>query len=483
MKLRDYQERIIAEVRAIFRQGTKSVVIQSPTGSGKTVLTGFMTRNTVQGGRTLMFVVHRRELIRQSAATFDKVGVQYGVIAAGWPSRPNVPVQIASVQTLVRRLHRCSIPDVVVWDECHHNASRSWAKVYDWCRGAYHVGLSATPSRLDGKGLREFFSEMVYGPPVQTLIKEGYLADYKMFCPSNINTSGVHKRAGDYASNELAEVIKGSSIVGDAINEYRKAALGRRAIVFTVNVEEAIRTAESFKSAGIPAIAVSGKTPKNDRDKAFKDFERGAIPILCNCELACEGVDIPGAEVAILMRPTLSTGLFLQQCGRVLRPAPGKEYAVILDHVGNTMRHGLPCDDRSWDLDGIKKKTKSDGPPVKICKHCFAANPAGKKECILCGEPLIDESATGGRKSVEQVDGELEEVNKVEMRRKRYSEQAQARDIEDLVQLGISRGYKKPRAWARYVWKARKERDEKRNQGKEAEDRFYNNYTYGELFD
>lgn len=455
MKLRPYQERIIEEIRAHFRTGIRSVLVQSPTGSGKTCLTAHMLKKASERGHRCMFFVHRRELILQSSKSFSEIGIDHGIIAPGFSNENNKLIQIVSIPTICRRLHKIDPPHMAVFDEAHHSASKTWKNVYDWCANSYHVGLSATPVRLDGKGLGELFDVIVKGPRVSELIEQGFLSDYKMFCPSNIDSASLHKRCGDYIRSEVESQVLKASITGKAVNEYKAHAMGKRAIVFTVSVKHAKHVAESFNEAGISARAVDGTTPKDERDRAFAEFYSGKVPVLCNCELACEGVDIPGAEVAILMRPTLSVALYLQQVGRVLRPAEGKSHAVILDHVGNAMRHGLPCDDREFSLDGIKKKERDTEGSVRVCKHCFYANPPRTINCNGCGEPLADESKKRKPPTVDET-GTLSEIDKAAFQQKKKTEQASAKSLEDLVSIGISRGYKNPRYWAMRVMSGRK---------------------------
>jgi superfamily II DNA or RNA helicase len=450
--LRPYQSDLIEQARALIRAGEKSILIQSPTGSGKTALTAHMLGAAAERDHQSWFVVHRRELVRQSARTFYSVGIPHGIVAAGFAGAVLQPVQICSVQTLANRHARMRRPKLIVWDECHHVAAASWAKIHEAYPDAIHIGLSATPERLDGTGLGTWFKNIILGPSVSSLIDDGFLAPYRLFAPSRPDLGGVHTRMGDFVRSEAAAVMDKPSITGDAVAHYRKLAAGKRAVVFCTSIEHSQHVVAQFRAAGFSAEHVDGESNPHDRDAALRRFEAGETLILSNVDLFGEGVDIPGIEVAILLRPTQSLSLYLQQVGRALRPAPGKAEALILDHAGNALRHGLPDDDRSWSLDGAKKKRKArDGSevPVKQCPKCFSVVRAQVQKCA-CGHLWIPQG-----REVAQVSGELQEVDPALLRRQKYREQASAKSLDDLIRLGASRGYRNPRAWALHVYQAR----------------------------
>lgn len=432
--------------------GTRSIIIQSPVGSGKTLLTGFMLKAASEKGMASWFTVHRRELIKQSIDAFNEVGVPHGVIASGFPENPNALIQIGSIQTLARRFKNLPMPKLIVWDEAHHTAALSWAKIHNSLSDAFHIGLTATPERLDGKGLRCFFSELVSGPSVTWLIENGFLAPYKLFAPPGIDTGGIKKRMGDFAIDELERAADKSSITGNAVDHYIKLSAGKRAIVFCVSIEHSKHVVSEFLGRGIAAEHVDGETEKNERDARVSRFRDGKTLILSNVELFGEGFDLPEIETAILLRPTHSLCLFLQQTGRALRPAKGKTQAIILDHAGNTARHGLPDEHHSWSLDGREGRTQGNGKTksVKICPSCYAAQWPGRTHCAFCGFEFEIKS-----RKVAQEAGDLVEVNLARVRFQRRREQRQCGDLESLIALGRQRGYKRPELWARYVVRAR----------------------------
>lgn len=443
ISLRPYQADLIEQIRGHMRAGVRNVLCQLPTGGGKTALTASMFSTASIRGYTCAFGVHRAELIRQSAATFERVGIRYGIIAAGHPMELHHPVQIISVPTWLRRLNRVPRFNFIAWDECHHAAARTWARLHAEYPEAFHVGLTATPQRLDGIGLRGQFDELVQGPSMRWLIYQGYLCRYRYFEPT-IPTEDDNGKA---------------RLVGDAVRVYLKLAAGRQAIYFCKSVEHSRQVAQAFCDAGVPAEHVDGGTHWLDREAAMSRFERGELRVLTNVDLFGEGVDVPGVSCVGLLRRTESVSLYLQWVGRGLRTAPGKEDCVILDHAGNRQLHGMPAAERVWTLDGCMA-TQRDGSvsPGKRCQKCFAMNKVAARKCEDCGEPFT----TDGRK-VKQVDGELAEVEADDSEAAAAAvqaarEQAMAKTLEGLIALGKMRGYQNPVAWAKHVYHNRKGR-------------------------
>lgn len=432
--------------------GKRSILIQSPTGSGKTLLTAHMLKTASSKGLKCWFIVHRRELIKQSIDTFSKVDFNFGVIASGWMEELHHNVQIASIQSLARRIHRLKDPSLIIFDEAHHCPSSTWSRVHEKYKKAFHIGLSATPQRLDGKGLGNWFQSMIHGPSVEWLIDNKFLSPYKMYAPQSIKTEGLHTRMGDFVKSELQSVVDKPTITGDAIKHYQKLAKGKRAVCFCVSIEHSKHVVSQFNTAGIKAEHVDGETPKDQRDKAIERFKRNETQVISNVDLFGEGFDLPALEVAILLRPTQSLSLYLQQVGRALRTYEGKSHAIILDHAGNCERHGLPDEERDWTLDDKEKRSQSDqqSASIKICGKCFAAQLPGSEVCKFCGFEF-DKSP----RKVDELEGDLQEVDVEAIRKKRNFEQGQAKSYEDLVLLGKSRGYGNPYGWAKYVIKAR----------------------------
>jgi superfamily II DNA or RNA helicase len=434
------------------RRGHKSILIQLATGGGKTAIASYMLKRAAEKGHTAFFNCHRRELIKQSLSTLDKFDVPCGTIAAGWPYKKFNKVFVASVPSLGRRLKRVPKPYLIFWDEAHYIGAKTWTNIFKSYPDAFHVLLTATPTRLDGKALGNYASAMVRGPSMRTLIDQGHLADYKIYAPSKPDLSGVRRQMGDFRKSDLDDILMKPTIVGNALNEYKKFCSGKKAVAFCVSRKHSRFVVDCFNQSGIAAKHVDGETPTFERDQAIRDFAAGKIKVMSNVDLFGCGFDLPSMEAIIGLRPTQSLSLYLQQAGRVLRPAPNKKHAIILDHVGNVERHGLPDEDREWSLKGrsTSKNSKQElNTPVRICQSCFAAQHP-TPVCKYCGVPFEVK-----HREVDEVDGELSEIDTAKFKRKARSEQGKAQTLDDLYKLGKQRGYKNPRGWAKHIFNAR----------------------------
>lgn len=457
--LRPYQLEIVEGCRQAFREGERAVQIQLPTGGGKTRLGAFMVGGAARKRKVCWWLVHRRELASQASRTFLELSIPHGTVQAGHISDPHALVQVASIQTIARRLDRLHAPDLIVFDESHHIGAKQWQQVYEVFPLAQIVGLSATPWRLDGVGLGRWFGRMVEGPPVADLIEQGFLSPYRLFAPSTADVSAIKKTGGDYQRDQLAAAMDKPAIIGDAITHYRRLCPGRRAVNFAVSIEHSRHCVEQFLAAGIPAEHVDGEMGHDLRDAAVARFIAGETLVLSNADLLGEGFDVPAIEAAILQRPTASLSLYLQQVGRALRPAPGKPEAIILDHAGNALRHGLPDDDREWTLDDrAKKKGKKteNEVPIRQCPECFRVHTPAPK-CPQCGHVYEIQS-----REVEQREGELAEVDLAAIKRQRKVEEWKAETVDDLVKIGIERGYKNPGYWAQMRFRGKQQAAERR---------------------
>jgi superfamily II DNA or RNA helicase len=418
-----------------------------PTGAGKTQVFTYITAAMSQRDRRVTILVHRRELIAQASRKLTQAGVTHGIIAAGTLAT-NTPIQVASVQTLVRRLEETPAPDLIIIDEAHHAAAGSWGKILDHWPDALRLGVTATPARLDGRGLRDNFDLIVHGPTVSDLTAAGYLAPSKLYAPPiKADLSVIPIRAGDFASDATAAAMDKPSITGDAIDHYRRICLGAPAIAFCCTTDHAENVAAQFRSAGFTSQAILGTTTIAQRDQQLKDLASGAIQILTSVDVISEGTDVPAVTAAILLRPTASLGLYLQQVGRILRPAPGKTHAIVLDHVGNIHRHGWPDDVRTWSLDSKARRQRDNAPAptVRTCPVCFAAFKP-QPICPCCGAP-----SELTPREIQQRDGELQELERRTQRR----QQGTARSLKELIHIGQQRGMKNPIGWAKHVFYAR----------------------------
>ena len=459
--LRPYQEAAIQGLRDAFAADYHSPLLVLPTGGGKTVTFSFMASRLAANGKRLAILVHRDELVDQVSETLARFDVPHGYIAAGRLYDKRHRVHVASVQTLARRMDRVAVPDYVICDEAHHCIGAStWGKVVaEWRRAnpaLRLIGVTATPERLSGEGLGEVFDEMVLGPSTRELIDLGALAEYRLFAPSQqLDLSGVKSRMGDFAKADVAAKVDKPAIIGSAVGEYRAKLNGAPAVAFCVSIEHAEHVAEQFRAQGFRAAKLDGNMDRGVRRELVRDFARGVVQVLTSVDVVSEGFDIPGIVGAILLRPTQSLGLYLQQVGRALRTAPGKEAAILLDHVGNSQRHGLPDDPREWSLLGRERGKRGAKDPddvaIRQCPSCFAISPAAAAKCRECGAAFPLKPRT-----IEEVAGTLSEVEVMRAKREAKREQAAAQTLEDLIRLGASRGFKNPAGWARHIFEARK---------------------------
>lgn len=423
--LRPYQKKFVDDVKKNFRAGVKRVCGVAPCGAGKTIMTGYLIKEAVAMGERAIFFVHRKELIQQTAAAFSKLGIKFGIISSGTTPNYTLPVQIASVQTLVNRLDEVPPPDFVVCDECHHILAKTYLKIINRWEGFHLLGVTATPERLGGIRLGDVFNSMVQAPPVKDLIRMGNLTDFRCFAPkSDLNLKNISVKRGDYVNRELEKLMSDRKIVGNIVANYQKYAAGKSAICYCVNVAHSKLVAENFHKAGIASTQCDGETPKDERAQIVSDFRNGRIKVLCNAELFGEGFDVPNVHAVILARPTKSLTLYIQQAMRPLRPDPldKTKTAVIIDHVNNSLVFGLPDENRKWSLEPNEEK-EPHLPPVKICPACDEVLPIATHFCTNCGYEFEIEGV-----DLTEHDGELSEVQ---------------RSLQKFLEIANERGYKK----------------------------------------
>ena len=397
-KLRDYQQEMIDKVYQSIKSGHRSIMVQSPPRTGKTVLMADIARRATAKGNRVLFMVHRQEIVEQVVKTFRADGVNMNLATIGM------------VQTITRHVGDLDPPQIIFVDEAHHALARTYQRVLEAFPKAYKLLFTATPYRLNGTGFTDIADDLITGKPVSWLIDHHSLAPVDYYAPSQIDASKLRtKRTGDYSEGSIREAMK-PKIYGNAVKHYLKLAAGKQAIAYTYNVDSAIRLAQAFNSQGITARAVAGSTPKEERRKIIEDYRAGKIKIVTNAELFTEGLDLPNVDCVIMLRPTQSLSLYLQFSMRSMNPREGKT-ATIIDHVGNVERFGLPTDDREWTLEGREKgKTSSSGAtikPVTVCQTCFASFYRTGGTCPYCG------AALGEEKKIEVVDdAELKKVTR-----------------------------------------------------------------------
>jgi len=466
-QLRPHQDKQIKEARQALRD-YQSILLQAPTGCGKTVMASFMVASAHNKGHDVIFQVHRRELVEQTIKTFEKAGIPHTVIGAGYHYNPRMRVAIATVGTLVNRLESVRPPRLFIPDEAHHCTATSWNKTVQWAKkyGAKVVGLSATPWRLSGEGLRDQFQHMVMGPSVSYLMENGYLSKYRAFAPSAPDMSNVHERGGDFVQQEIEQVMTGKAVISDFVGQWRAKALGKRTVGFASSIKHSELLVQEFNAAGIPAVHIDANTPPELRKQHILNFAAGYIPVIWNVDLFGEGFDLSAMagrdvpiEAVIQGRPTMSLSLHLQQLGRALRPKA--EPAIILDHAGNIMRHGLPDSPYEWTLDARPKKEKGGGDGAeersKQCPKCYFVHEPFYPKCPNCGH--VYEKV--GRQ-LDEVSGDLKEITRADVDAAR-EEAGDKRGkqlelpLESLIDMAYARGLKAGDAekWAAHQFTAR----------------------------
>lgn len=456
--LRPYQETGIEEVRQLIREGKRRIIYVLPTGGGKSVFVSAIAKGVREKQKRGMMMAHRQELIDQLGNALSDFNVYHAVLSAehrrDYQHRAmKHDMLLGSVQTIARRTHKINAPDFIFVDECHHAIRGGlYARIIEAYPNAIVLGLTASPARTDGRGLGEMFDGMVVGPSVEELTAMGYLVPAEVWgTPIIPDLSGVKTRAGDYAADQLADAMDKPRLTGDAVSHYRKIADGKAAVAFCCSVKHAHSVAAQFCEAGYRFVAVDGEMDKRERRQAIDDLRTGKIHGITSAEVISEGVDVPRIEAVILLRPTQSLIVAIQQIGRGLRPYPGKDKCIVLDHAGVVARHGLPDEPREWSLEGVQGRKKGDKPPaVRTCPECFAAY-RPQPQCPQCGFVHKVE----GRK-VEQVEGELVKIDPKSL----SSEEVMARpsnekELAYLTQMARRRGYKNPEGWAYIVVRAR----------------------------
>jgi len=402
VRLYDHQTEVVRGVYGNMRAGRRHVLAVMPTGAGKSVVAASVAQDAVARRHPVIAMVHRRELVLQMADHLVDAGLDPGLIMAGEKPDASKPVQVASVASLARREPPPGA--LVIDDEAHHSVAKGHMAALGRYRDAFWLGLTATPARLDGRGLGEAgWDVIVEGPTVRWLIENGYLARYDYWAPEAPELQGVRSRGGDFARGDAGERM--GSLVGGPLKWYRRFLDGRQAIVFCATVEQSIAYEEAFNEGGVPCSHADASTPKAERDEIMSRFRSGEIRVLTNVQLVDEGFDVPECDGVILARPTKSLVFHRQSCGRALRPKRDGRPAVIVDMAGNASRCGLPDDPIEWTLNG--KVSGDSVPAIRTCPFCFAVGPAGRKECPVCGEAY---PVTRKRRKVQHRRGDLLQI-------------------------------------------------------------------------
>ena len=406
--------------------------------------------NAIKRNRRVLILVHRVELLKQTGQKLSAFGIPHGYISTEHTQDDQWPVQVAMVATLRNR--QTDPFNLIIVDECHHTPSATYQEVISRHPDAYLLGVTATPCRLDGRGLADCFDEMVQGPQIYELIQFGSLTPPVTYAPAvGIDLKSVRSVAGDYVRSALEEAVGKPSVTGSAVKEYTTHAAGRPCVVFCVSVKHAEQVAEEFRFQGYRAVSVDGNTDKAERDRMIQGLADGSVQVLCSCDIISEGTDVPAIEVGISLRPTKSLSLYIQQMGRVLRRHEGKTRALLLDHAGNCHRHGLITQHREWSLEEgtEKKRTPSE---IRQCMKCYAVYESSGTVCPECGTTPPPKP-----RELVKVAGELVPVEEAERAKEEAKRELWGRkSFEEWVAIARKRGYKV--GWARFRFEAQEAR-------------------------
>ena len=433
-----HQEKAVFEIESAYQNGFVSVLYQCPTGGGKSRILRTIIDNHAIAKKTIYIIAHRKNLVDQLSEELEDANIKHGIIAAGKPYI-RYRVQVASLQTLTRRR---GLPDsdLIVIDEAHHCKSKSYLSIINRWPNALILGVTATPERLDGKPLSDVFDHIITGPDMRTLIDEGFLADYEYYAPQIVKPP-KHMTGGEYRLDEIAELMDKKKIIGSAVEHYKKYADGLPAIASCASIAHAEHVADGFRAAGYRSIAVHSRLEDKKIYDALNGLKNGSMQVITQCELLGEGIDIPGATVLIGLRHTASLTIFLQHIGRVLRRHDDKDKAIILDHVGNYMRHGMPDDPRVWTLDGAKETGESK---YKRCPKCIQPVLKTVRVCPFCEFEWAPKRVA--RELPEETEGELIAITRPRTKIK-WEElieeiRTRAKSLKESIAIAKSYGYR-----------------------------------------
>lgn len=472
--LRPYQQNLIDSINEALTKAPR-VMLQLPTGGGKTVIFCQIVKQYLNKGKKSIIVVHRKELLDQASRALSRLGIEHSLIAPGERTNPDHSVIVASVQSLNRKTLTFE-PDILIIDEGHHAAgNNNWTKAIKKWPKAKTLGVTATPCRLDGQSLGNLFQILVPGPATADLISQNYLAPVRVFSPqASVTAEGVGTRVGEYIQSQLVERFDTPQVAAEAVDNFKRICPDAKAIVFCCSVLHAEHTAQAFQEAGFSSACLHGKLSKTDRESLLQQFAEGKIQVITSRDLISEGTDIPDAQAAILLRPTQSESLYLQQVGRVLRTSPNKRFAVIIDLAGNTWKHGLPDDPREWSITRGLRKTRV--VQISKCTCCDSILNKAQEFCDNCGTKNPDYKPRKQNDDSVAPSLSQEEVAKLEI------EELNLADITDTLVRQIEReirlNWTRSNGHGLYYYASKEENFSEAQL--EAFERFLRNYTFNE---
>jgi superfamily II DNA or RNA helicase len=425
IKLYNYQQELIKHIKTALKQKFRAICVVSPCGSGKSIIQGYIAASATKKKNRVLFLVHRKELLQQIEQTFITCGVNFNYC------------NIGMVQTVSRRLTNEPKPDIIITDENHHCLANSYTKIYEHFDASILLGFTATPIRLNQGGLGIVYKKLVKGPSVKWLISNQFLSSFRLYSNRIIDTSKLHIRNGDFKKDEVNELTEQKIVYGKTLKNWTKLANDKKTIVYCSSIKASKELSFEFSQAGIVSAHLDATTSKKTREKVINSFRKNKIKVLCNVDLFGEGFDVPDCECVILLRPTKSLSLYIQQSMRCMRYKENKE-AIIIDQVGNCYIHGLPDDNREWSLESKKTKEVST---IKECKLCFAVVPTGAKVCPYCGNEFL--TMVRDSKPMEIKDIILEEIKSENiLATKPHDYAKEIKDAKTLLKFQLCKGYK-----------------------------------------
>ena len=429
MILRNYQQLLIYKIKCQINEGKRSICCVLGCGGGKSVIQGSIAASANNKGNRVLFLVHRKELCEQIRKTFTACGVDWNLTT------------VDMVQTVTRHISDVQTPDIIITDECHLSTAKTYVRIYDAFPEALKLGFTATPCRLNEGGLGAVYDSLVEGVSTKWLIAQGHLAPYKHYSLQLADTSGLHTRGGEYVSQEVQDLMENKFIYGETVKNWLKIAKNKKTIVYCSSVKSAKETAIQFLLEGINAACLSGNTSEAERAETMQKFRAGEIKVLCNCELFSVGLDVPDCECVILLRPTQSLTLYIQQAMRCMRADKGNpdKVGIIIDHVGNIYRHGFVDDPHNWTLEP-KKRKEENLVKIKECPECFMVYSTEHQSCPQCGFVNHIVKQTVNKKTV---DIDLKEVQRIEnIKALSYNEYSKCSTWNELCEFQKAKGYK-----------------------------------------